>query len=397
LRLAIIGGGIVGLSIGIAALNRGIDSVTIFEKEVLPGLHASSRNSGVLHSGIYYSADSLKARFSLQGNAELRRRCVDANIPILESGKLIVSRDEESEDYLSTLMNRAEVNGVEARRMPQSEIRLFEPRAKTFESFIYVSRTAVASPRAVFKTLVHEYETLGGQWVVDSKIKDLRAFQNREVKDGKAGFDLVVNAAGALALDLAKTVGVGRDLLVTPFLGLYWGVPQEELPLRIPIYPTPHPINPFLGVHLTPTVSGLTKIGPTAIPVLGREQYTLFSAFKPSDSLESVRALSRIALGKKHSLVSMIASELPKFIRSNMVREAVQLFDGVGKVRGWQAVPGGIRAQLVNAEGELVQDFMVEKSDGIVHVLNAVSPGWTSALPFGRWIVDNFVIESTGQ
>jgi L-2-hydroxyglutarate oxidase LhgO len=150
-------------------------------------------------------------------------------------------------------------------------------------------------------------------------------------------------------------------------------------------------------VHLTPTVSGLTKIGPTAIPVLGREQYTLFSAFKPSDSLESVRALSRIALGKKHSLVSMIASELPKFIRSNMVREAVQLFDGVGKVRGWQAVPGGIRAQLVNAEGELVQDFMVEKSDGIVHVLNAVSPGWTSALPFGRWIVDNFVIESTGQ
>lgn len=397
MKLAIIGGGIVGLSIGIAALNRGIDSVTIFEKEALPGLHASSRNSGVLHSGIYYSADSLKAKFSLEGNAELRRRIIDANLPILESGKLIVSRNKESEDYLSILMERAEVNGVEARRLPQSELRLFEPRAKTFDSFIHVRRTAVASPRAVFEILADEYEALGGKWFFESKIKDLRAFQERNITSGNGRFDLIVNAAGAFALDLAKTVGVGTDLLVTPFLGLYWGVPKDKLPLKIPLYPTPHPINPFLGVHLTPTVSGLTKIGPTAIPIFGREQYTLLSGFEPSDLFESVKALSRIALGTKHSLVSMIVSELPKSMRANMVREAEQLFDGVDKVRGWQAVPGGIRAQLVNKDGELLQDFMVEKSDGIIHVLNAVSPGWTSALPFGRWIVDNFVTESVGQ
>lgn len=396
MRLAIIGGGIVGLSIGIAALHRGIDSVTIFDKEVQPGLHASSRNSGVLHSGIYYSADSLKAKFSIEGNAELRRRCIDANIPILESGKLIVSRDNESEDYLSTLMKRAEINGVEARRMPKGELHRFEKRAKTFESFIHVSRTAVANPKDVFKVLVEEFDTLGGQWVFDSGVTNLREFQDQRGLYSGSRFDLTVNAAGAFSLDLAKTVGVGKDLLVTPFLGLYWGVPQAELPLNIPIYPTPHPINPFLGVHLTPTVSGLTKIGPTAIPVLGREQYTLFSAWDLGDLFESLRAFSRIALGGNHSLVSMIRSELPKFVKSNMVQEASQLLEGVDRVRGWHAVPGGIRAQLVNGEGELMQDFIVEKSDGIVHVLNAVSPGWTSALPFGRWIVDNFVTESAG-
>jgi L-2-hydroxyglutarate oxidase LhgO len=236
--------------------------------------------------------------------------------------------------------------------------------------------------------LLERYVLLGGVVKQSQKVVLEDQKKTAKIKINNEEFDYLVNAAGAGAVEVAKPYGIGLDYLVTPFLGVYWGVETEKLPLAMPLYPTPHPINPFLGVHLTPTPYGYTKIGPSAIPVLGKEQYSWNKGFSVMDAIESTRAYARIALGKSHSLTQMIKSEAPKFFLKTMVAEARMLLPKVEDLRNWKPLPGGIRAQLVDKKGKLIEDFVVEKGPNSIHILNAVSPGWTSALPFGRWIVD---------
>lgn len=378
----------MGLSIAIAILEKRLGDVTIFDKEIDLGLHASTRNSGVIHSGIYYSSDSLKTKFSVAGNYEIKKLCRDNGLHLQETGKLILSQNLESENQLSALESRGLANGVPLQRLEKEELDRFAPGARTHETFIRVLSTAVANPNEVFMTLRRKYLSMGGEVELVSKVKITHPDEERSYSINGSRFDYLINAAGAGAVELARPFGVGLDYLVTPFLGVYWGVESRKLPLSLPLYPTPHPINPFLGVHLTPTPYGYTKIGPSAIPVFGKEQYRWNQGFSLSDLLESTRAYTRIALGRSHSLTQMIRSELPKFSLATMVKEATQLFPSVEAIKGWKPIPGGIRAQLVDRDGALLQDFVVGKTKNSLHVLNAVSPGWTSAIPFGRWIVD---------
>jgi L-2-hydroxyglutarate oxidase LhgO len=388
MRFAVVGGGIVGLSIAIAVLERKLGSVTIFDKESHLGSHASTRNSGVIHSGIYYSSDSLKAKFSVLGNEEIKKLCRDKGLQLQETGKLILSQNETSERQLDTLVERGLANGVPLRRLDKKELSSFAPGALTYDSFIHVQSTAVANPKEVFSALLEKYILLGGTVHHSKKIVFRDPAETGKIRVNNQGFDYLINAAGAGAVEVAKPFGVGLEYLVTPFLGVYWGVETEKLPLAMPLYPTPHPINPFLGVHLTPTPYGYTKIGPSAIPVFGKEQYTWSRGFSARDAVESSRAYARIALGKAHSLTQMIKSEAPKFFLRTMIDEAQTLLPKVADVRNWKPLPGGIRAQLVDKKGKLIEDFVVEKGHNSIHILNAVSPGWTSAIPFGSWVVD---------
>jgi (S)-2-hydroxyglutarate dehydrogenase len=388
MRYAVVGGGIVGLSIALAILEKKLGSVTIFDKETKLGSHASTRNSGVIHSGIYYSSDSLKAKFSVIGNQEIKKICMDNGLQLLDTGKLILSQNIDSERQLGVLEKRGLANGVPLQRLDRTELGSFAPGALTHESFIRVLSTAVANPGEVFTALLEKYFALGGSTQVSAKVKVKSPSDSESLKINGQKFDFLINAAGAGAVELAKPFGVGLDYLVTPFLGVYWGVETKKLPLQMPLYPTPHPINPFLGVHLTPTPYGYTKIGPSAIPVLGKEQYNWHTGISPKDLFESLRAYSRIAFGESHSLTQMVKSEFPKFFLKTMISEASSLLPRVRETTNWKPIPAGIRAQLVDRNGELVQDFVVEKGKNSVHVLNAVSPGWTSAIPFGRWIVD---------
>jgi L-2-hydroxyglutarate oxidase len=388
MRFAVVGGGIVGLSIAIAVLERKLGSVTIFDKEPHLGSHASTRNSGVIHSGIYYSSDSLKAKFSVLGNEEIKKLCRDKGLQLQETGKLILSQNETSERQLDTLVERGLANGVPLRRLEKRELPYFAPGALTQDSFIHVQSTAVANPKEVFSALLEKFIALGGAVQHSEKVVFKDPAETRKVHINGQEFDYLVNAAGAGAVEVAKPFGIGLEYLVTPFLGVYWGVETQKLPLAMPLYPTPHPINPFLGVHLTPTPYGYTKIGPSAIPVFGKEQYTWSRGFSARDAVESSRAYARIALGKAHSLTQMIKSEAPKFFLRTMIDEAQTLLPKVADVRNWKPLPGGIRAQLVDKKGKLIEDFVVEKGHNSIHILNAVSPGWTSAIPFGRWVVD---------
>jgi len=170
MRFAVAGGGIVGLSIAIAILERKLGSVTVFDKESKLGTHASSRNSGVIHSGIYYSADSLKAKFSVLGNQELKKLCRDNNLQLQDKGKLILAQDADSERQLDTLVSRGIANGVSLRRLEKREISAFAPGALTHESFIHVLSTAVADPEDVFTALLRKYSDLGGSTQFSEKV-----------------------------------------------------------------------------------------------------------------------------------------------------------------------------------------------------------------------------------
>jgi L-2-hydroxyglutarate oxidase LhgO len=177
-----------------------------------------------------------------------------------------------------------------------------------------------------------------------------------------------------------------------PFMGVYRATNIESLPLRRLVYPVPHPINPFLGVHFTLTIDGKVKIGPTAIPIAGREQYSLKEGWSASDIWQAMKGMVSLIRGEAHDFGAILKSELPKFLESTLVKESTELVPTSSLVKNWQKKPPGIRAQLVHLPtGKLEQDFVVRNQANSTHILNAVSPGWTSAIPFGQYVASNFV------
>jgi L-2-hydroxyglutarate oxidase LhgO len=172
-----------------------------------------------------------------------------------------------------------------------------------------------------------------------------------------------------------------------PFLGLYKQVPAIQLPIQTLVYPVPHPVNPFLGVHFTLTVDGNVKIGPSALPIIGKNQYSLNSPISFQEVRTFGKNLVSLSKGNKHDLWSMMKYEIPKLLTSNLVSAASNLVPSAKEIEKWAKKSPGIRGQLINSlTGELIQDFLIEHQKNTTHILNAVSPGWTAALPFGRHV-----------
>ena len=391
-EVLIIGAGIIGLSIGIAILeSRPSTSVRIVEKEQAPGLHASGRNSGVIHAGFYYSPDSLKAKFCREGNFELRRLCTENDIPVHRIGKVVVARNKDEDSRLELLYSRGISNGVDLELLHESKLSRIEPLAKTHNRFLWSPNTAISDPRAVSKAMVAKFDRLGGKIDRNYKVK-LEVRGNEVFVDGYKA-KLVVNSAGAQSDRLARRLGLAREFAMVPFMGMYRTVPIKSLPIKRLIYPVPHPINPFLGVHFTLTLDGKVKIGPTAIPILGREQYSPLTGWSLPDMGQALVATAALIRGEAHDFGEILKSEIPKLREKSLVSASATLVPDALKVRGWQKALPGIRSQLVNVKaGKLEQDFIVESFHNSVHILNAVSPGWTSSLPFGRWVASEKIL-----
>jgi L-2-hydroxyglutarate oxidase LhgO len=392
--VVVIGAGIMGLATARSLKIRQPSlKILICEKESEPGFHASGRNSGVLHAGFYYSPDSLKAKFCRDGNRQLREFISSRRIPIIETGKVVVTRSEEEDVRLESLYNRGQINGVKLDLLPSKDLAKFEPMAKTFNSFLWSPTTAVSDPKAITKALVDEMVTLGIDFYFSSKL--VNASNGIATLNSKQlTYRHLINAAGSQADRITQLFGVGFQYSMLPFIGMYRYVNQDKLPLKTLVYPVPHPLNPFLGVHFTLTFDGLVKIGPTAIPIVGREQYNFSSRIELKDFKSTFISGLSLLTGKKHSVGQIVSTEFPKFSTRFLVRESAELVPSAKGVRGWKVKPPGIRSQLVNLQtGELVQDFLVEKGENSTHILNAVSPGWTSALPFGDFIADQVLAE----
>ena len=392
--VAIIGGGINGIATGIALLEskRNI-KVIILEKEDGIGLHASGRNSGVLHSGFYYSPKSLRAIFCKQGNAELTNFCKISNIPILNTGKVVVTRHENELKELTRLADRGQENNINIELLSDTELKRIEPLARTVRSFIYSPTTSVSDPKLVIEKLLEKYISLGGK-IKYSQTVQLKFHNEEIIIDPKIKIEakFIVNNSGAHSQKIAQQIGIGHEYGFIPFLGQYVIAPNN-LGLRSLVYPVPNPDRPFLGVHLTKTVNNEIKIGPTAIPVLGKEQYTISSKLESSEIGETLKTMWQFIRKNPREVSKFLAHEWSTLNSKKLVKEASYLVPDVSIIKNWGKGNAGIRAQLVNLKtGELVEDFSIKEFQNSLHLLNGISPGWTCALPFGRYLAEKFII-----
>jgi L-2-hydroxyglutarate oxidase LhgO len=237
--------------------------------------------------------------------------------------------------------------------------------------------------------LFQEFLSHGGKIDFDKKIQ--LKINDSEVRDSTNTYEAkhIINAAGAQADRISRSVGIGEEYAMLPFMGVYRATEEKNLPLQRLVYPVPHPINPFLGVHFTLTLDRKVKIGPTAIPIAGREQYSFLNGWSAPDIGQAFKGMISLIKGESHDFGAILKTEWPKMIQSMLVKESTELVPTANTVKDWHRKPPGIRAQLVHLPtGKLEQDFVVQNIANSTHILNAVSPGWTSALPFGRYIAE---------
>ena len=384
----IVGGGIVGLGIGVGLLRaRPGLKVVVLESEQRLALHGSGRNSGVLHAGFYYSPDSLKARLTRQGNELLRKMCSDEDVQLRECGKVVIARNDLELSQLDELHRRAVANGVNVTMVDPGELSQLEPLARTYQAALWSPTTAVADPAEVTEMMARVFVRLGGSVRTGARANTL---DGRVVvlEDGsRLEAEHVVNAAGLYADRLAHSAGVGLEYVVLPFKGLYVYGDESAPRIMRHVYPVPDPRNPFLGVHLTVTVGGGSKIGPTAIPALSRLNYTKLGGLRPGELWSILTTLPKFLMSEHHDGKALIRSEVPKYLRRILVRQAAELVPTVREDQYTRWGKSGIRAQLFNlASRRLEMDFVVEHADHQTHVLNAVSPAWTGSLSFGEHV-----------
>lgn len=385
----IAGAGVIGVAIARELRRRHRASVTVIEKEPSAGFHASGRNSGVLHAGVYYKAGTLKATLCVEGNRRLRAYCQEKSIPLNAYGKVIVARTESELPALKELYARSQANGVRVDLVDQQALKEIEPCAKTVQHALYVRDTAVVNPQRVMEAMVRDAQSEGVQFRFGC------AWQGREgdgtvrTSSGPLSHGHFVNCGGLFADRIAHAYGVGLHYRILPFRGQFYRLrPESKLQVRGNIYPVPDLRNPFLGVHFTRRPEGEVTIGPSALPLLGREQYRGLSGATVGDGLTMLKYLIRLFGRNRDHFRSIALTEMVKLTRSGFYREAEAL--GVGFEMA-DLLPGkepGIRAQLIDTRtADLLSDFVIEPGPKSTHVLNAVSPAFTSSLPFAEHVV----------
>lgn len=385
----VIGGGIVGMSVARELKRRFSQAkIVLLEKESECGEHASGRNSGVLHAGFYYTADSLKARFTRLGNKALTDYCDQKKLPILKCGKLVVAQTEQDLPQLDELFRRAKANNVLVEEVSEENISKIEPRAKTFRRALFSPTTSSVDPVQV--TLSMKADALREGIEIKTGVSYLRKLKNGDIQTSvgimSAGY--IINAAGLYADKIAFDFGFSQEYRILPFKGLYLYSNEKPGALKTHIYPVPDLRNPFLGVHFTLTVDGHVKIGPTAMSAFWREQYAGFDRFKAHEFFDILVRGTGLLFSSDFNFRQLAFEEMKKYSRARMVSLAEHLAKGVKASDYTVWGRPGIRAQLFDIKKKkLEMDFVIQGDSQSIHILNAVSPGFTCAVPFAEYIV----------
>ncbi|MBI5247292.1 MAG: L-2-hydroxyglutarate oxidase [Elusimicrobia bacterium] len=385
----VVGGGVVGLSIARELRRRHPKAaVVLLDKEDGPSRHASGRNSGVLHAGFYYTADSLKARFTRAGNLAWTEYCRSRGLPLRACGKLVVASRPADLPVLDELIKRGRINGVPVELVDEKQAREIEPRAKTLSRALFSRSTAVVDPAQCVAALAADaaHEGIELLWSTPYLSRSGKIVRTGE-GDIEAG--CVVNAAGLYADRVARDFGFSQKYRILPFKGLYLYSDEPAGAFRAHIYPVPDIRNPFLGVHVTVTADGRAKLGPTAIPALWRENYGGLAGFSAAEAAEIAWRQAGLLLGSGFDFRRLAWEEIRKNSKQVMTTMAAKLADGIESSNYQRWGKPGIRAQLIDIEKKtLVMDFLLEGDDKSLHVLNAVSPGFTCAMPFAAHVCD---------
>ncbi len=387
----ILGAGIIGLTVARELLLRGHKNILILEKESSLGAHASGRNSGVLHAGIYYANDSMKAKHCNIGMNLMKDFVRRKNLPLLETGKVICAGNEVEANQIISLHERAEINGALTKIIDSQELSELEPLAKSYGGkAIFSPATAVVQPLSILEALKNELFANGIQINFNSEIQRIKQnilFTNR----GKISFSHLINCCGTGALKIAHSVGLGHSYRMLPFKGMYW-VLDRNTSARISraIYPVPNLKLPFLGVHVTKTLDGNAKLGPSALPAFGPENYSLFSNISFCTSVGAFTTLGKMYLKNQNHIREHIASEISKLTKEGIVKELRTILPTLQAKNISKHPQVGIRPQLVRTKDlSLEMDFQIESNQHQTHVLNSISPAFTCSMSLAKSIVDH--------
>jgi len=386
----IVGAGIVGLTVAFELKKRHKSSkIIILEKELQVGIHASGRNSGVLHSGIYYGSDTLKARVCSAGGESMMEFAKEEKIDYAQDGKVILATSEDQLSTIDKLLDNAKNNNIKAERIDQQQLKEIEPFSANGPAAIYCPTTAVIDSKKVVERLKEKLENDGVSFIFDAKAIRLIDDNSIETTKGIVGFSFLYNCAGAYANTVSNLFGLASEYTLIPFKGIYWKLSDAaNHKIKSSIYPVPDISLPFLGVHLTRVIGGEVYVGPTAIPVLGRENYSGYCGIKMHETFETILQLSKMYFQNEKGFRRMAHMELSKYRKINFLNEAQKLMPSL---RAEDMVPtkkAGIRPQLVNkVTGELEMDYILKSGRNSMHVLNAISPAFTSSFEFAKMII----------
>jgi L-2-hydroxyglutarate oxidase LhgO len=386
-RTVIVGAGLVGLAVG-RRLARSGHEVVVLDKEVEVATHQSGHNSGVVHSGIYYPPGSLKATLCRRGVDLLRELCEQHTLDYLEIGKVIVARDESELGRLGDLEERAQANGVpRVRRLGPEELREIEPHV-TGVAALHSPTTAIVDFRQVARAMADEVRAAGGQIRLGETVTGVRprpggaeVITTRGAVTGRR----VVICAGLHSDVLARAAGDDLWPQIVPFRGEYFRlVPERTALVRGLVYPVPDPAYPFLGVHFTPRIDGTVDIGPNAVLATAREGYR-----KTNVELGLVWGLARSrgarSLFRAHwrTGVRELRGSLSKRAYVRLAREYLPDLRASDVIRAG----AGVRAQAVDSDGSLLDDFRISTFGPVTALRNAPSPGATSSLAIAEYVV----------
>ena len=383
----IIGGGIIGINMALNARERyPAAKITLIEKEPKVGLHASGRNSGVLHAGFYYTSDSLKAKFTRDGNKALTSFCTENKLKINRCGKLVVVKNESELPAFQTLIERGKKNEVEINEVTEKEAKEIEPRAKTFQKALFSPTTSSVDPVEVVNCMYKNAINLGIEILVDTCfIKKTNTGIQTNKGDIDAGY--IINTAGLYADKIAKEFDFCKDYTIVPFKGLYIYGSETSNKIKTHIYPVPNLKNPFLGVHFTITADNKVKLGPTAIPAFWREHYKGMDNFKLNEFIDITTKEAGFFVRNDFKFRTLAFNEFMKYRQSHMVKLASELASDLKTANYKKRGAAGIRAQLLNTTNRTLEmDFKFEGDHKSFHILNAVSPAFTCSIPFTNYL-----------
>ena len=386
-EFVVVGGGIVGLAVALALRERDPSArLAVIEKEPCWAGHQTGRNSGVIHSGIYYKPGSLKAKLCREGNRGMVEFCREHGIPHEVCGKVIVATKPAEIPLLDRLFERGLANGLSVRRLDQSQVRELEPHVTSLCG-LHVPTTGIVDYAAVSSKLAELIEATGAELRLGTKVQ---AFHPRgketvlETSGGALAGRCIINCAGLHSDRVARLAGTKPEARIVPFRGEYYELKPERRGLvRNLIYPVPDPEFPFLGVHFTRMIDGSVHAGPNAVLSFKREGYHRTS-FNLRDFIDTISYPGFWKLAARHAR-SGLEEMRRSFSKKAFVRSLQQL---VPDVREEDLVPSeaGVRAQALRPDGALVDDFLIIQGPNSVHVCNAPSPAATASLEIGRYV-----------
>ena len=388
--VCIVGGGLVGLAVA-RALGEGLDGVSllVLDKEPEVARHQSSHNSGVVHSGLYYRPGSLKARLCVEGRRALYDLCAESGIRYNESGKLVIATDSSELPALDELERRGKANGLRGlRRIGGGEIAEIEPAA-TGIAALHVPEAGVADYPAIAAHHASRLVAAGAVIVTNAEVTGI-AHESDGVSVTTANQHfaarILVNCAGLQSDRVAALAGISSEVRIVPFRGEYYRLAEEARDLvRALIYPVPDSRFPFLGVHFTRRIDGTVEVGPNAVLALGREHYRGEKAdWGELCSILAHRGFRKLAMRHWLSGATEVVNSRSRRLYARLARRLVPA------LRKEHLIVGGVgvRAQAVDNQGNLVDDFVIEKAGNTIHVLNAPSPGATASIAIGSHIAE---------